>query len=72
MIKAIIPRADVVGRLGTAKVAAELMQQRLFQGVENIMKAQGAIPISMESLYKVGTTKKQKIPSVTKIATMSN
>ena len=64
MIKAIIPRADVVGRLGTAKVAAELMQRRLFLSVENIKKAHGATPITAPSLYK----NSPKVPTLTKIS----
>ena len=68
MIKAIIPRADVVGRLGTAKVAAELMQRRLFQSVENIKKAHGATPITMQSLYTTNTGNSQSVPTLTKIS----
>ena len=70
MIKAVIPEANVIGRLGVAKRAAELMQRSLFTGVENAMKRQGAIPISMESLYSAKTTKRQKIPTMTKVSDM--
>jgi len=70
MIKAVIPEANVIGRLGVATRAAELMQRSLFTGVENAMKRQGSIPISMESLYGAKTTKRQKIPTITKVSDM--
>jgi hypothetical protein len=72
MIKSIIPTVDIKGRLGVAQIAAAEMDRSLFQGVENVMRRHGAIPISTESLYRVGTKRKTKIPTVKKVATMSN
>jgi len=72
MIKAVIPTVDIAGRLSTARIAAEQMDRKLLDGVTNVMKRHGAIPISTESLYRVGTNKKKKIPTVKKVATMSN
>jgi len=73
MIKAVIPTVDIAGRLSTARIAAEQMDRKLLDGVTNVMKRHGAIPISTESLYRVGTNRKKKnIPTVKKVATMSN
>ena len=72
MIKAVIPTVDIPGRLSTARIAAEQMDRKLLDGVTNVMKRHGAIPISTESLFRVGTNRKTKIPTVKKVATMSN
>jgi hypothetical protein len=70
MIKGVIPVVDIPGRLSVALVAIAEMDRKLLDGVQNVMQRHGAIPISMESLYKVGTTKRQKIPTITKVSDM--
>ena len=70
MIKAVIPTVDIKGRLSIALVAIAEMDRKLLDGVQNVMKRHGAIPISMESLYGAKTKKREKIPTITKISDM--
>ena len=70
MIKGVIPTTDIKGRLSVALVAIAEMDRKLLDGVQNVMKRHGAIPISMESLYSAKTKKSQKIPTITKISDM--
>ena len=70
MIKAVIPTVDIKGRLSIALVAIAEMDRKLLDGVQNVMKRHGAIPISMESLYGAKTKKREKIPTMTKVSDM--
>ena len=70
MIKGVIPTTDIKGRLSVALVAIAEMDRKLLDGVQNVMKRHGAIPISMESLYSAKTKKREKIPTITKVSDM--
>ena len=70
MIKAVIPTVDIKGRLSVALVAIAEMDRKLLDGVQNVMKRHGAIPISMESLYGAKTKKREKIPTIEKVSDM--
>ena len=68
MITGIIPTTDIAGRVGTAKIAADQMDRKLIDGVLNVMKRHGAIPITTPSLYTTNTGNSQSVPTLTKIS----